>query len=142
MRRGRGVFIDTSLFVAVHNTRDVDHDRAIEIIKDVTSGDHGHVFTSDYVFDEAVTTALVRTKRLENATRLGEMILNLVDKRFIEMVRVDEHTFNSAWSLFQRLGAAGLSFTDCTSLAAMSARKSETIASFDSHFQGLANVIR
>jgi uncharacterized protein len=138
----RGIFIDTGLFVAIHNVRDADHERAIEIIRDIARGDHGRAITTDYIFDEAVTTALVRTKRLQYATQLGEMILGLTAKRMIGMERVDESIFGTAWALFQRHGESGLSFTDCTSLAAISKYRIGNIASFDSHFAGLVPVIR
>jgi len=137
-----GVFVDTCLFVAIHNTRDADHERAIDIVRDVTTGSRGRAMTTDYIFDEAVTTALVRTHNSENAKRLGEMMLGLADRRLIELTRVDEPLFRDAWRLFQRYSESGLSFTDCTSLAAASKHKLASMATFDSHFNGILNVIK
>ena len=56
------VFIDTGIFVAFHNTRDKNHGRALKLIRRAVSGEFGILYTSDYVFDESVTTALIRTK--------------------------------------------------------------------------------
>jgi predicted nucleic acid-binding protein len=137
-----GVLVDTCLFVAIHNTRDADHERAIEVIRDITKGSHGRAMTTDYIFDEAVTTALVRTRNSENAKQLGEMMLGFSDRHLIELTRIDEPLFRDAWRLFQRYGESGLSFTDCTSLAAASKHKLASMATFDSHFNGILPVIR
>ena len=47
------VFIDTGIFVAARNKRDVNHKRAINPLRAALKGDYGAVYTSDYVFDEA-----------------------------------------------------------------------------------------
>ena len=35
------VFIDTGVFVAFHNTRDINHNRAVEILKEIVEGGAG-----------------------------------------------------------------------------------------------------
>ena len=49
------VFIDTGVFVAARNMRDINHKRAVELLEKAIKGEYGEIFTSDYVFDEAVT---------------------------------------------------------------------------------------
>jgi len=131
------IFIDTGIFVAFHNTRDKNHERAIEIIKAIASGQHGAAYTSDYVFDEAVTVTLTRTRRHDVALRLGEMLLGIEIQPFVTILNLDEGAFRASWHLFTAITDRGLSFTDCTSLALLKAHGIEYLASFDTDFDGL-----
>lgn len=131
------VFLDTGIFVAFHNTRDANHTRAMQIIKTLIEGGLGTAYTSDYIFDEAVTVALVRTGRSENALAVGRMILGEVTAPFTAILRVREDDFKKAWTLFSQHADRGLSFTDCTSIALMRTRGIESIVSFDADFDGI-----
>jgi len=57
------IFIDTDVFVALRNADDGLHTGGKELMKRALKSEFGRAFTSDYVLDEAITTALVRTKR-------------------------------------------------------------------------------
>ncbi len=131
------IFVDTGLFVAFHNTKDVNHSRALEIMKNIVTGKLGSAYTSDYVFDEAVTTALVRTRRPETALTVGRMIQGEFTTPFLVVLRVNATAFKEAWKLFSRYAEKGLSFTDCTSVALMSMKDIESIVSFDTDFDGI-----
>jgi predicted nucleic acid-binding protein len=132
------IFIDTGVFIAARNTVDKNHSRGKELMARALAGEFGVVYTSDYVVDEAVTTALARTKRLELAIDIGEFILG--SPRIVKL-RVSEDVFKAAWNKFKSLGERLLSFTDCTSLALMEKHGIESIASFDSSFDGLVKRI-
>jgi len=132
------VFIDTGVFVAARNARDINHKRAVELLEKAIRGEYGEIFTSDYVFDEAVTVALVRTGRPDVAARTGQLILAMPGVR---MVFVDEELFKDAWARFTRLAAKGLSFTDCATLAVVDRYKIEYLLSFDKGFDGLVRRI-
>jgi len=129
------VFIDTSIFVAVRNKRDRNHQRARGLMKRALMAEFGVIHTSDYVIDEAVTTALARTRNHQIAVNTGRYVL---DSERIEKLAVSSEDFKLAWSKFQNIKDRLLSFTDCTSLALMERRGIERIMSFDSHFNGLA----
>lgn len=133
------VFVNTCLFVAARNKRDVNHRRAVELLKAVLEGEYGQAYTSDYVFDEAVTVALRRTRRMDVAIMTGRLILASHPR--IMLLNVDYELFNMAWEKFQRLAGRGLSFTDCTTLAIMERYGIEYIMSFDHHFDGLVKRI-
>jgi hypothetical protein len=131
------VFIDSGVFVAFHNKRDANHDKAKDLVKRIANGAMGSAYTSDYIFDESVTLALIRTKRQDIALGVGRMILGELTKPFTIMLRVDAGAFREAWNLFPRYTERGLSFTDCTSMALMKMMGIEKIVSFDSGFDGL-----
>ena len=129
------VFVDTCIFVAVRNRKDKNHQRATELMRTALKAEFGIVRTSDYVLDEAVTTALARTRNHQIAVNTGKYIL---DSPRIERLSVSQEDFALAWAKFQSLRDRPLSFTDCTSLALMERHGIKRILSFDSHFDGLA----
>lgn len=132
------IFVDTSVFVAVRNAKDRNHERAKELMRRALMAEFGIIHTSDYVIDETVTTALARTRNHQMAINTGRYIL---DSERIEKLPVTRDDFEAAWRRFQATKDKFLSFTDCTSLAIMESRKIERILSFDSNFDGLTQRI-
>jgi hypothetical protein len=132
------VFIDTGIFVALHNADDQYHQRSKELMKNALKGKLGRIFTSDYIIDEAITTALARTRKHDIAVDLGAYIIE--SPRIIKLT-IDQDTFNAAWIKFKTLEDKGLSFTDCTSVALIEKRGINRIMSFDCGFDGLTQRI-
>jgi len=132
------VFIDTGIFVALHNADDHYHQRSKELIKNALTGNLGRIYTSDYIIDEAITTALVRTKKHDIAVDLGTYIIE--SPRIIKLV-IDQDTFKAAWTKFKVHEEKGLSFTDCTSIALTEKHGIKQIMSFDCGFDGLTQRI-
>ena len=55
------IFIDTWVFVSFVNRKDREHDRAVGLLRGLSSAKFGQGYTSDHVFDEMSTVALART---------------------------------------------------------------------------------
>ena len=110
------VFIDTSVFVALRNADDELHTRSKELMKRALKGEFGRIHTSDYIIDEAITTALVRTRRHDLATDLGKYI---IQSQRITKLWTTKEIFDTAWEKFQTFKDQPLSFTDCVSLVHM-----------------------
>ncbi len=132
------VFVDTGIFVALRNADDDFHARSKELMKCGLRGEFGRLYTSDYIVDEAVTTALVRTKRHELAVDLGKYI---IESPRITKMWIGEDSFNEAWIKFGVLKDKPLSFTDCTSIALIEKSGIKQIMSFDCGFDGLISRI-
>jgi predicted nucleic acid-binding protein len=132
------VFVDTGIFVALHNADDEFHLRSKELMKQALKSDFGRIFTSDYIIDEAVTTALVRTKKHYFAHDLGRSI---IESPRITKLWVGDDVFELAWKKFSSFNDKPLSFTDCTSIAIIETRAIKQIMSFDRGFDGLVNRI-
>jgi len=133
------IFLDTSIFVAFSNKRDKNHAQAKALLNRLRKGEFGTPFTSDYVFDEAVTVALVRTGRKDLAIKVGKLILGAPEDgipKLLMLVRVDDRTFSEAWAAFKGHEDKLLSFTDQTSLQIMKTYKIDSIMSLDSGFDG------
>ncbi|MEM2123351.1 MAG: PIN domain-containing protein [Candidatus Bathyarchaeia archaeon] len=134
-------FIDSNIFIAFANERDRDHARSVGLIDRLRRGEFGQPYSSDYVFDEAVTAALIRTGRLDAAVKVGKIILGSKEESIpslVRLIRVDERTFAEAWAVFKTGRFEGLSFTDHTILAQLREFKIDFLISFDKGFDGLA----
>lgn len=134
------IFLDTGIFVAFVNKKDRDHNRAVELVDEMRRGRYGIPYTSDYVFDEAVTVALARTRRLQISLNAGALILGSRESgipALARMLRVDEQAFHEAWKSFRTHKKPGLSFTDHTCISLARAYAGGTIMSFDEGFDGL-----
>jgi hypothetical protein len=134
-------FIDSNIFIAFANKKDRDHNRSLELLDRVRKREISPAYSSDYVFDETVTTALIRTRRPSTAIKAGKLILGSEDEgipRLVRIIRVDERIFSEAWETFKTQRFEGLSFTDHTILAQLREFRIDTLTSFDSAFDGLA----
>jgi len=133
-----GVFIDTSVFVALRNKRDKNHSRAVSLMEGALQSKYGIIYTSNYVIDETITTALIRSRDHKIAVDTGRFIL---DSPRIEKLAVGAEEFAIALEKFKKYGKKLLSFTDCTSLSLIDRHRIHRIMSFDSDFDGLASRI-
>lgn len=125
--------------MAARNSRDKNHARANQLLESALRGEYGTVYTSDYVVDESVTTALARTHDFRIALNTGRLI---IQSQRIEKLFVGPGEFDAAWQRFQEIGKKPMSFTDCVILAQMERRGIQRIMSFDSEFDGLAERVR
>jgi hypothetical protein len=128
------VFIDTGVFVALRNADDELHIRSRELMKRALKGEYGRTYTSDYVIDEAITTALVRTRRHDFAVDIGKYI---IESPRITKLWTTKEAFDLAWEKFKAFADKPLSFSDCVSLALMEKNRVNQMMSFDSGLDGL-----
>jgi predicted nucleic acid-binding protein len=125
------LFLDTGVVVAAHNARDANHARAMEILREVREGAHGTAYSSDFVLDEAVTLALVRTRSRHTALDVGRFLLpDRANEGFVVLLHVDEATVRRAWKSFQQRETP-LSFTDWTIVELVRSLRIDRVASFD-----------
>ena len=130
------LFIDTGPFMALHNKKDNQHIHAMETFERIRDGKtmYRKLYTSDYVFDEAVTGRRRRTRNHGLSVELGNLILA---SESLLMLRVDSETLSEAWELYKSRKEIPLSLTDCTS--AILARKEGIIDiyTYDRDFESL-----
>lgn len=127
--------------MAFANQKEKDHDCSLALMNKLRLGEFGTPYTSDYVFDEAVTTAYARTGRVTSAIKVGKIILGSEYEAipsFVKLVRVDERNFAEALRIFATRKFESLSFTDHTILVQLKELKIDNLVSFDSAFDGLA----
>jgi predicted nucleic acid-binding protein len=127
------IMLDTSFVVAYFNTRDQNHDLAIKTAKTLASQNR-EIFITDYIFGEIVTVSFLRLKNVGKTTRIGKLILASCN-----LIYVEKNIFEYAWEIFSKQNLR-LSFTDCTTIAAMQSQKIQKIATFDSDFTKVRGV--
>jgi hypothetical protein len=120
------IFVDTNVFVAYCNLRDVHHHKAIQLMERLDKEEFGDVYISDYVFNEIVTVTMLKAG-IDKAVEIGEFLLSSVN-----ILRVDEEVFSEAWQIFK---TAKISFTDCTIAAMVKIWKIDNLMSFDEGFK-------
>ena len=133
------VFIDTNIFVALRNADDINHKKAKKLMKKALTGKLGVIYTSEYIFNEAVTVALIRTKNIKIAIDIGNYILS---SPRIKLLFIDDEIFKKAWKIFQKYKEKRLSFTDCTTIALIEKHKIDKLMSFDQHFNEIVQRIQ
>lgn len=127
------VLVDTGVLVAYQNSRDALHRRALELVEEIQGGSHGVAFTSDYVFDEAISLAMARTGREDVVRGVGELVLPArEDERWLALLHLSPEEFFGSWGSLKRHGKARLSFTDWTIVEMVKGRGIGAVVSFDS----------
>lgn len=131
------VFIDTGAFMAYRNKKDVYHIPADDLIRRALQGEFGTIFTTDFIYDEALTLAMVRTGNRDVAKDISDVMLS----PRIEMFTIDGVILEKAIQIFFRLFNMRISFTDATTMAVMEQENIGKIITFDSHFKGMFEVL-
>lgn len=129
------IILDTSFIVSYYNTRDENHKKAVELMKDIVNRKYGNLYITDYIFDEGVTVILIRLKSLSRTIEIGESI-----RKSTEMIEIEKDIFEKAWKLFKEQSGTALSFTDCTTLNVMKAKDVKNIVTFDEDFKRVKGI--
>lgn len=129
--------IDTGVLVGEFHVADPKHKRARELIDEIVRGSRGHAFVTDYIVAETLNYAVAKHRDRHFPERVAKSLLGEDEAPWVEMRRIDEVVWRLAREKFRIWSRAGLSFTDCTSLAAVEAMGLEAIVSFDSGFDGI-----
>lgn len=120
------VFLDTSAFVALADTRDRHHVGATRLLTRLAKTARPLVTSTD-VLDELLT--LLRRRVSHGvAVAVGERLLAT---RWCRVIDVTEDVRHLAWELFVRHDDQPYSFTDCTSFALMRTMHLQEAFTFD-----------
>lgn len=131
------VFIDTGAFLAYRNKNDEYHESAKKLFMDALNGKYGQMYTSDYIYDEALTLALVRSNNIAAALDIA----GVMQSPRIKMVFVDAALLASATKTFKQYSGRNLSFTDAVSIEIMNEFGIEKYLGFDAHFNGIVEQV-
>ena len=131
------VFVDTGAFLAYRNQKDKYHSIALKLFREALKGKYGQLYTSDYVYDEALTLALTRTNNIAIAMDMAEVILS----PRIRMVFIDAQLLERSTKTFKQYSGKNLSFTDAVSIEIMNELDIGKYLGFDSHFNGIVEQV-
>ena len=131
------VMIDTGAFMAYRNIKDVHNKNADGLIRRALKGEFGSIYTTDYIYDEALTLAVVRTGNKNVAEDISDVIMS----PRIEMIIIDKIIMGQAKTIFFKFFNERISFTDATTMTVMQQMNIEKIITFDTHFKGMFHVL-
>jgi predicted nucleic acid-binding protein len=131
------IFADTGAFLAYRNKKDKYHETALKLFKEALKGKYGQIYTSDYIYDEALTLALIRTNNLAVAMDIAEVI----NSPRIKMVFIDAKLLEKSTKTFKQYSDRNLSFTDAVTIEIMKELNIEKYFGFDSHFDGIVQQV-
>ena len=131
------ILVDASAWVALFLPEDTHHPAA-QREWDQIKASAEPMATTDYLIDETLT---VMERRLNRASAIlaGE---GLLATPRLTRLPITVEIFEAAWTLYRSPEGAGLSFTDCTSVAAMRSAGAAAIFTFDRGFRKTGVQIR
>ena len=133
------VILDTGFIIALRNEDDQFHSTAKILMRKMLKGIYGRILINDYIFDEAVTLAMIRKKEIQFIKDLGKYCLQ---SERIVLINIGEDLFFHSWKLFLKYYDQKLSFTDCTLIAIQSLFEQPCfVATFDSPLKNLVNLL-
>ena len=103
------------------------------------TGRLGKLYTSEYVYDEAVTLTRSRTGHFEDAKQIGDRILGRGEHpETATLLAVSSSHFERSIETFERYSDHSLSFTNATTIALIDHHDIDAVLSFDD-FDGIVD---
>ncbi len=128
----REIFVDTSAWMAIADSGDPNHGRAIAFQHDLVGS--CRLLVTDYVLDELYTLVLFDLG-YDAAVQWKRRLDQLCQGGVLEVVWVDDSLAEQAWRVFERFNRdMRWSFTDCVSYQLMTLRGIDEAFAFDRHF--------
>jgi len=138
------IFLDTGFYFALLAKKDSNHERAELLLNELSEGIYGHIYTSDFVFNESMTLINVRTKgtRKDLLERMKSLFLG--EEPIAKMITVDNEILDEISNLQIKITKMNepISFTDCSNIILCQTRKISKIVSYDSHYIGFLTQIQ
>ena len=133
------VILDTCFLIALRNKDDENHQKAQELMKNVLKGTYGTIIVTDYVYDEIMTLAMIRTNKKALIKDIEDYIFKSKKIKFIYM---NEKQFLTTKDVFKKYFDHKLSFTDSSLLALQNTLTAPSfIATFEEPLSKLVNLV-
>lgn len=127
------IFVDTSAWAAIEDSKDRYHELAL-IFKDDLQ-ENCILVTTDYILDEAYTLLLLNIG-YEYTVEFQRNVGKLIKSGILKVIHVSPTICEDAWDVFRRFNVdKKWSFTDCVSYVVMKQLDIEAVFAFDYHFE-------
>jgi len=128
----RKLFVDTSAWVAITDSRDTYHASAITFNQEIYR--KATLVVSNYILDETYTLLLNNVGY--NLTLRFKRKLDLLSQaKVVQVIWITPEVAEQAWEIFERFNTdKQWSFTDCTSYVLMKNYQITEVFTFDHHF--------
>lgn len=133
------VFLDTGFYLGLCHPKDKHAKNCEKILKILSQGDYGLLYTSSFIISEATTLVAIRTKSHKKILEfLGKYIWG--KEKIATILPFESELERQTWELFKKINTTDLkdknpmSFVDVSSVILCKHHQIEKIVSFDSHF--------
>lgn len=130
------VFIDTSAWIALYDKNDKYHNHAKKIWTEIINKKI-QMYTTFDILDETITLLRFRIG-YKNSVDFGK---NIFTSKIIHIIEINTELRTKAWEYYNKFSDKKLSFTDCTSFAAMSVFNITKTFTFDNHFKQVGFIV-
>ena len=124
------VFVDTSFFIALLNSRDADHPHAVQLQEELASLKTRKT-TSEFILLE-LCDGLAKLSHRELAIQVVEL---LIRDGLFEIIPASSDLWQAAWRLYKSRGDKEWGLTDCSSFIIMKKLGLQTALTTDKHFE-------
>ena len=133
------VFLDTGFYLGLCHPKDKHAKNCDKILKILSQGDHGLLYTSSFIISEATTLVAIRTNsHIKILEFLGKYLWG--KEKIATILPFDSELERQTWELFKKINTTDLkdknpmSFVDISSVILCKHHQIDKIVSFDSHF--------
>lgn len=123
------IFIDTDFLIALNDTDDVLHQKAIKILGSLSQRKTSAFLSTNIILE----TLTILSQRISKKKAL-ELLDELRSGKYI-IIHPDEDLVFEGEKIFRQVRSKNVSYSDCLSFAVMREYKIEQVLSFDIHFK-------
>ncbi len=142
-----GVFLDTGFYLGLCHPKDQHAQESEKILKLLSMGEYGLLYSSNLIISEVTTLAAVRSNNNVNVlNHLGNLIWG--KHKIATVLHFESHLESETWELFKKINTIDLkdsrpiSFVDVSSIVLCQHHQIDTIVSFDPHFDRFLEKIK
>lgn len=134
-----GIFLDTGFFLGLCHPADEYHKESVSLLRVMSSGKYGLIYTSPFIIAETATLILVRTR---NNQKIIEAFFDLLygSQSFIRILPWSGRLETKTCELFKKVNKQAqlkkdyMSYVDISNISYCKENQIDNLASFDSHF--------
>lgn len=126
MATNNKVLIDSNYFIALFNTKDSSHKKAVELSQKL-SKDKVQVYITNFITLEVLTVLSQKVGR-QASINVGNM---LQETKTIDKIHITRELNKNTWHIFQSISNKNMSFVNCSNLASMQYMGIKQLLTFD-----------
>lgn len=120
-----------------YSRADAAHARAQTLVRQIQEGEYGTAYMSELILAETLNYLVAKARDRSLPQLAAADLYGEPDGSWVSFLEASATWRNAARDRFRRYAAKGLSYTDCSSVAAVEMLPLDAIASFDRGFDGI-----
>ena len=142
-----GGFLDTGFYLGLCHPKDQHAQESEKMLKLLSMGEQGLLYSSNLIISEVTTLAAVRTSNnVKVLNHLGNLIWG--KQKIATVLHFESYLESETWELFKKINTIDLkdsrpmSFVDVSSIVLCQHHQIDKIVSFDPHFDRFLEKIK